>query len=111
LEASRREPEQHAAGFVASVRELMHDAARPEHKRAFAGMKRLVAPEHERGLALNDVEPLILVVVDVRRRPGARRADLLDQAQRVLSLLARGLEGDEMPQHPRSLAFLAMERD
>src|SRR5438552_10649606 len=88
----------------------MHDAARDEDKRSFFALDRLVA-QHERGFALEDVEELVLVVVDVRRRARARCTDLLDEAEGATRLLTCRLERHEVTQHPDRCPLVSIQRD
>ena len=65
----------------------MRDVPRPEDERAGRRDDDLAA-DPERQLALEDVEPLVLAVVDVQRRAAAARRQVLDHGDPAAGRLA-----------------------
>ena len=93
---------------VADDAEGVRDPARQERERARAAAVALAAADDVE-LALEDVEGLVLVVVDVQRRPVADRGRGLDQAQ-----VAGRRRGGRLDRHrgvgePDSLSVLAVQ--
>src|SRR5207249_10131487 len=90
--------------------EHVRDASREEDERSFFALDRRVA-QHERGFALEDVEELVLVVVNVRRRARARCTHLLDEAEGAARLCTRRLERHQVTKHPDRCPLVSMKRD
>ena len=88
----------------------MRDVARPVDERA-GGRRDCFAADPERQLALRDVEPLVLVVVDVQRRSQALGPEMLDYGHAAVGCRARGLDRDEKAEEPARLALTGLERD
>jgi len=79
----------------------VRDVARAEEEVARSDVDPLVADE-ERDLALEDVERLVLVMVDVQRRSTAARVVDLDLCERIVGFGAGDLDGDATGLPPAS---------
>jgi len=84
--------------------ERVRNGARAEHERAGARRDRR-ALDPDRELAIEDVEPLVLVVVDVQRRAAAAGHKLLGHHHATAGLGAVGLDGREAPEEPEVLSL------
>jgi len=62
-------------------------------------------------LALQDIEGLVLVVVDVQRRPRLRGDDDLAEREAAAGVLGGGLDGDPVRREPEMLAVLRAADD
>ena len=88
----------------------MRDIAREVDERAGRGRRHLAAgPEGQ--LALGDVKPLVLVVVNVQRRPVALRGVVLDDGNSAVRGLGRRLDREERTQEPAGIALARLHRD
>src|SRR3954452_7102115 len=88
----------------------MRDIAREVDERAGWGRRHLAAgPEGQ--LALSDVEPLVLVVVNVQRRPVALRGVVLDDGHSAVRGLGRRLDREERTQEPAGIPLTGLHRD
>jgi hypothetical protein len=92
VEARRRVDVEHADGSVAVVAERVLDAGRREDERP-RRRGHLVVAEDERHLALEDVERVVLVLVDVRLEHAAR-GDLDDPEREAGRVCGAGEELD-----------------
>ena len=92
LDARGSEGEDHAHGLVTVVVEAVDGAARHVHEVPGAGRHPLVS-EANRAPALDNVERLVLVAVDMWRRASTGRDDRLHREVRAAGLLT----GDEEP--------------
>ena len=110
--ASARMKPSNPAGSVTSRKraslgaddERVRDVARAEHERPGPRDDRL-ARDPDRELALEDVEPLVLVVVDVQRRAAAARRDLLGHHHATAGAGAVGLDRRQPPEEPEVLSL------
>jgi hypothetical protein len=62
-------------------------------------------------LALEDVERLVLVGMQVQRRRLTALGLLLEEQERATRLLARGLDGQEVAVEPEGLALVGIQDD
>ena len=62
---------------------------RAGRRRTRRGPRRPLAADQERQLTCHDVEPLVLVAVDVQRRAGTRRRELLDDPDAAVGAVGR----------------------
>jgi len=69
------------------------------------------AADPERELALDDVEPLVFAPVDVQRRAGALRREMLDDGDAAVGRLARRLDRREDAEEPERLALIRAQCD
>src|SRR5439155_21835634 len=70
-----------------------------------------LAGDPDRELAVEDVEPLVLVVVDVQRRAGAARRGLLGQHHPAAGRRAIGLDRRQATEEPEVLSLTGTESD
>jgi hypothetical protein len=88
----------------------VRDVARTEHEGPGTRDDRL-AGDPDRELALEDVEPLVLVVVNVERRAAAARRGLLGDHHATAGAGAVGLDRRQPPEEPEVLALVGSMGD
>ena len=98
LEAGRGGGHEPAGAAIADTQGV-RDAARREDALAGTQDVRLVA-RPQRELALEDVEALVVVVVDVQRRVVAGGAGRLEQGEGTVGLLGGDVDVDAVVQEP-----------
>ena len=103
LESGRFRHQQEAR-LLGTDDERVRNVARAEHERAGARRDRR-ALDPDRELAIEDVEPLVLVVVDVQRRAATAGHELLGDHHATAGLGAVGLDGREAPEEPEVLSL------
>src|SRR4029079_2784271 len=86
------------------------DVSRPVDERPCGRDDRLTAYP-ERQLTREDEEPLVLVAVDVERRPVPAWCPVLDDGDAPTRRLTRGLDRREAPEKPAGFALSLRECD
>ena len=102
--------DQQEASLVGADDERVRHVAWAEHEGACRRDERL-ARDPDRELALKDVEPLVLLVVDVQRRAGAARRGLLGQHHAAAGSRAIGLDRRQATEEPEVLSLTGTESD
>ena len=109
LEAGRLRDQQEAS-LVGADDERVRHVAWAEHEGTCRRDERL-ARDPDGELALKDVEPLVLLMVDVQRRAGAARRGLLGQHHAAAGSRAIGLDRRQAAEEPEVLSLTGTESD
>src|SRR6185312_8943859 len=89
--ASRNEPHQHPSWLLTDIGPDMGHIPRREYGIAGAKREALVAYLDHQLVALNEVEPFFLLVVQMAHRPALRNIAMLDQKETGLSVFGKDL--------------------
>src|SRR5580658_2181790 len=89
----RRECNQHSPRLLADGRKSMRDIARAENRISGAQFLAAVA-DLEEHFALDNVEPFLLVEMQVQRRAAFHQVDVLDEEQTAARIARNNLEED-----------------
>ena len=109
LEVERREADQRLRS-VGLADERVRDALRAEREGARRQRQPLVT-DVDRELALEDVEPLVLVRMDMPRRAFAGADGHFEQAELAVRVVAADLHDLEHPEEPVRLALVLAEHE
>ena len=104
LELHRREADQRPRATGLGVEGVRHPLGSERERAGRQRQSRVGDPEGQ--LAVEDVEPFVLLGVDVPRRADARRHEDLDQTVRAVGVLAADLDRLQHPEQPECLALV-----